>query len=835
LVTANSIVYHPVFLPDSTAVDTIITSDTVAIDNNALESEVVYTARDSIRFDVVDQKVYLFGKAKVTFETTELEAGYIEYSFKDNMVNARGIKDSLGNTVENPVFKNEAERFDCEEIAYNFETKKGKIKQVTTQVADGHIRGNVVMKDNDDVVYIKNAEYCPCKDPKASTYFKVTKLKIIKDDKIITGPGYLAIGGIPTPLAFPFGYFPNKKAGESGAGIIVPQYGESPTLGFYLLNVGYYLPIGKKFDTQILGDIYSKGSWGLKNITRYNSKYKFNGTLNFSFSKLKTSDPEFPDFAVSKEFFFRWRHNQDPKARPGSRFSANVNLGSINNFQNNFNSTNNDYLSNTFQSSISYSKSFPGKLISSSLQMNLRHNQNTVNRIVNLTLPDIAYNANRFYPFSWANKSGVKKWYDKIGMTYTANMKNDISAPDSIISLNNINGLINNNMRNGMQQRIGATTSGKLGYFTFNPAINYTERWYIQSLNKYWDNDLDTSITDTLSGFKTNRDLNMNMSITTKLYGFYEFKRGKIYQIRHVLTPSLNFRYVPAFNTDVTGFFGENASLSTYSPFDIGIYGKSPSSESGLISLNLVNNLEMKLRTPNDTLKKYKKVKILENFSFFGSYDIAKDSLNFSVIGMSGRTRLFKNLNVNYNTTFDPYAYTIEGTRFNTSAWENSGRLGRFMNGTVAVSTSLRSKNKKTGNLTSDSGSEQELNYINANPEEYIDFNIPWSLNLSYSFNFSRSFIDTGDTLTYNQTARFSGDFNLTPKWKIGFTSGYDFVDKALTYTTIDVYRDLNCWEMRFNWVPYGVRKSYNLQINIKSALLQDLKLSRRRSWYDNQ
>lgn len=784
-----------------------------------------------MRFDISNQTLYLFGNASIDYQDMSLTAAYMEYNFETREVFARGEQDSLGEIQGRPVFKDAAEEYEALEIRYNVDTKRGLIKEVTTEVVDGYVFGNRVKKDNDSIIYIEDASYCPCNDPDALTNFKVGKLKIIQDDKIITGPGYMAIGNIPTPLAFPFGYFPNKK-GEA-AGIIIPTYGESAGLGFYLLNGGYYLPLGEKFDLQLLGDIYSKGSWGVKTIMRYKERYRYNGTLNLSYSHLKFSDPEFPDFSLDKEFFIRWSHNQDPKANPNSNFKANVNAGTTTNFRNNFNANPNDYLSNTFQSNISYTRLW-GK---SNMSVSLRHSQNSNSRIVNLTLPEIVYNVNRQYPLKniAGDNRGLQKWLDKtgisnIGISGNIGVKNDISVPDSLISLNNLENL-GGEFRNGARLTLAASTSLTLfKYFTINPNFTMTERFYIQTISKRWDNAAQESITDTIQGFRMAHEHRIGVSMTTKFYTYYNMKGGAT--IRHVLTPNISFNYRPDFGTNVTGYFGENASLSTYSPFDIGIYGKPSSGQSGTIGINLINNVEMKVKDRSDSTATFKKVKLIDNFNIATSYNIFADEFNWSMISMNGRTTLFNNLNINANATVDPYGYTASGDRINNTTYlKNNGKLARLTNATIAIGTSLKAKKREE--FESDEGTEEELDFVQSNSDQYVDFSIPWSVFVNYNLMVSQFFQNGTDTLALTQSITFSGDISITQKWKIGFQSGYDFVQEDWTYTNLSVYRDMNCWEARFTWIPFGFQQSYNVQVNMKSSLLRDLKLQRRRAWFD--
>ena len=823
-----------------------------------LDERVDYHAEDSILFNLAEQKAYLYNKAYVKYGEIELKAHYIEIDFGNNLLTAKYGTDSLGNKIGKPVFKDGESESEEDEIIYNFQTKRGIIKNVRIQEGESYILVEIGKKQANDDLHIRHAKYTTCNLEHPHYYFLLSKAVVKPDDKIVSGPANLWVADIPTPLGVPFGFFPNKKGGTNG--VVIPTYGESQVLGFFLQNGGYYHKFGDKFDTQLLGDVYTKGSWSLKNISNYKVRYKYSGNTDISYTRFRQSYPEFPDFSRTTEFFIRWAHQQDATARPGTRFSANINAGTVNNFRNNFNTNTQDYLSNTFQSSINWGKTWQGKPYN--LNVSLRHNQNSINRQVNLTLPEVNFNINRqdigtIFKLDPA-RNKVMKQVQKIGINYGMLAKNEINAPDSVLRLNDMNSLLKNNMRNGMRHNLVANTQFKLfkQKFILNPAFTMTDRWYLQTIEKNWNNDLQLLRTDTIRKFSRAGDWNFSMGLTTKLYGFYGFAgklKGKHETVvRHVLTPNLSFVYRPSFSTQQTGFYGPNGSIGSYSPYDIGIFGAPPVGESGNVNLSLLNSVEMKMRDFKDTLEKsYKKVMLIENFSINSGYDIFRDSLNFSNINMAGRTTLFKSLGLNYSASYDPYHYDSEGRKVNLSEYSQTGKLGRFMNANLATSIQLASKNRKNKKFNlpgedilpeQDSIAEKEmdaqdesiLRAIRANPYAYVDFDIPWSLNLAYNLNLNRTFLAGKDTVILAQVISAVGDFNLTENWKIGFTTGYDVRQKDFTYTSVDIYRDLHCWEMQFNWIPFGPRQSYNIRVNVKASILQDLRLQRRRSWFDN-
>ncbi|MDG1477471.1 MAG: putative LPS assembly protein LptD, partial [Vicingaceae bacterium] len=721
-----------------------------------------------------------------------------------------------------PVFSENGSEVNSHEMKYNFNTKKGLIIDAVTHEGENYIHGEKIYKTPDDILYIKHGKYTTCNLRHPHYWFSANKLKIIPEDKIITGPANLVIEGVPTPLGIPFGFFPNSTKQKSG--IIIPTFGESGQYGFFLIGGGYYAAISDNLSTQITGDFYSKGSWAGNMLTNYKKRYKYTGTLNTNFSVFKNGLKEYPSYSETQNFFIRWNHTQDPKAQPNSIFSANVNFGNSENYTNNFNSTSNQYLSTSFNSSVSYKKSFAGKPYSFSL--NGYHSQNTLNKTVTVRLPELAFNLARVYPFKRKTTIGKQKLYEKIGVSYSMNTKNEVTAQDSLFSTRNLN-ILKDEFQNGMKHSIPLSTSFKLlNYFTVNPAFNYSETWYIESVRKTLNTD-STIETASVSGFERGNSYNMSISTSTRIFGMYQYRGNMIKALRHVMTPSIGFSYIPENNTGLKSYTDINGENVEYTIFEEGIYGTTNTTEAGLINLGLLNNFEMKVRNRKDSLGKDKKVKLLEALKFSTSYNVIADSLNWSNILINARTNI-KKLNLNFTGSYDPYALdsnltTGAITKVNTTELSKNGRLGRLTSANIAAGFSFRSKKTNT-QKESNYGTEQELEYIRANPSEFVDFNVPWTLNVNYNVRYSQPQY----TSSIVQTLNFSGDISLTNKWKIGARSGYDFEQKDLSYTSVDIYRDLHCWEMTFNWIPFGPRQSYLFTIRVKSALLQDLKLTRR-------
>lgn len=806
---------------DSTATDSLKVSSSKK--GSELTSEIKYHARDSIRFSVQDKKVFLYGEAQINYGDIELKAAYIEIDQETREVYAEGVADSSGNIIGTPQFKSGDQDFEAKRMRYNFTTKKGKILDVITQQGEGNLRGEQVKKTADESYYIKDGGYTTCDADEPHYMIKAKKLKVIPNDKIVSGPAFLMFEGVYTPLVVPFALFPTKPGRKSG--IIFPEYGDSPSQGFFFKNFGYYLNLGDKIDLALTGDIYTRGSYGVRLTSNYNKRYKFNGRVELSHNSLRNSRKEFPDYSVQNNFFVKWRHSQDPKARPSTSFSTDVNFGTATNFSNGLTTNAQDYLTNTFTSSISFAKRWIGKPFT--LNVNLKHSQNTNTHSVDVTLPQISFNVQRIYPFKRKNQIGKQRWYEKIGVTYNLNAENRVSTIDSVFLTRATLG----KMRNGLKHAVGVSTNIKaLKFFTINPSISYNERWFFQTLDKGWNNETQQLDVDTSYGFYSNRDVSANISLTTTVYGLVQFKKGPIRGIRHVLNPSVSFRYTPKLNADEVGYYGANGTLSRYNHDDLSIYGQAPKSNIGAINFGFGNSLEMKVRSKKDTITGFRKVKLLEALTISSGYNFFADSLNLSNISISGRTTLIEKLSVNFNMNLSPYAQDTNLRTINKWLVNETGQLTRLTTASVALNLSLNGKGRQT-DYQSNAGTDAELAQINAQKNLYVDFNIPWNATFSYNFTVNNQVKDPKQRFV--QTLQFSGDVNLTPKWKIGVTSGYDFVNNSLSYTSLSIYRDLHCWEFSMTWVPFGPQQMWSFDLKVKSSILEDLKLSRRKNAFD--
>ena len=797
--------------------------DSSQIQNNFFDDEIKQFAEDSLKLSIDGKKAFLYGNAKIEYQKTTITASYIEIDWDKNTIYASFTTDSAKNKIGIPVFTEENESFKAEEMTYNFKTKKCSVKKITTKEGEGYILGKTVKKVSDDVFYLNKGDYTTCDAEKPHFSIRANKIKIIPGKKIITGPAYLSFFRIPTPLIFPFGYFPNND--KKSSGLIIPSYGESANMGFFLKDGGYYLTLSEKMDLSLKSDIYTQGSWNLKSLLRYNNRYKYSGNLNLSYGNMKNSYVGFPDYSEKKDFNIKWSHKQDQKANPSLTFSANVEAGSSTYHRNN-SYDDNEYLKNTMSSNINLSKSWSDGFFNN-LNLSLRHSQNTSNKNISLTLPDVSLNSKRVYPLKLIGNSAKTQWYDKISIQYGMNTKNTISTTDSLLFTKNSL----SKFRNGMTHNIPISSSIKvLKYFTLTPSFNLTERWYLNRIEKTWNSNDSTLTTDTISKFTRAHDYNLSTGLNTKIYGLVEFKKSKIAGIRHVMSPNISFTYNPDFSDEKYDYYktvqiNENGETQNYSIMENGIYGSPSNRESGTINFSLGNILDMKIRNNKDTVETFKKIKLIESLGISSSYNIFSDSLNFSNIRLNARTRLLNILDITFSSDYDPYVTNTDRTnRINQFELSTNKRLARLKSFTTSIGLSI---NDKSFSADKDENKDEKKE----EGENRDFYAIPWDISANYSLTYDKghniaAFADTTQSLT------FSGNLKITKNWKIGFRSGYNFDEKELTYSSVDIYRDLHCWEMLFHWIPLGYHQSYTLTIRVKAAALRDLKYEKKKDWF---
>jgi len=818
------------------------TKDTIKKPVELLESIIQHSADSLIRQDLKNNKVTLFKNAHIHYKDIDLKAGFIEINNLTNIITAKGIKDSIGVYSELPVFKQGSQESVQDTIKFNFKSEKAKIWNLKTDQQGIIIKGEVSKKHNDSVVFIENIKLTSSQKDDPDYYIRIKKAKFIKDQKLVAGASQLVIADVPTPVVLPFIYVPMTKGRTSG--FLMPTWGENNRQGYFLQNGGYYFVVSDNLDLAVLGDIYTNGGWGLRTESSYAVRYKFSGNFNFRYENLINSLKGLDDYAKTSNYNIRWSHSQDQKASPNSRFSASVNLGSSKYYKESNNEYNtNSFLNNTLSSSVSFYKKFVGTPFNMSLS--LTHSQNTNTEQISMTLPSLQVNMDRVYPF--VGKNGAKNnAIQKTGLTYSLKGDNRINTTDEFFFKKEMF----EEAKSGLQHNLALNTNMKaFKYFTLSPNLSYKEVWYFDKLKKTFDDVENAVVTDTISGFNAFREYSTSLSLGTTFYGMFKFKKGsKIEAIRHVVRPSVSYSYRPDF-----GFYNEEVQKSAdpndiveYSPFSNGIYGSPGTGISNSLNFSVNNNIEAKVKPKDSTATESKKIILLNNLNFSSSYNMAADSLKWSPVNVSAGTSLFDNkLSVNARATLDPYAIDANGRKINTLNFDNNGSLFRLTNAGLTLNYSLSSKGSKDSksakqknaddnnsdgvfgeNLTAtNQQSEGGENEEEVKETKLFGATIPWTLKLAYALNYSNS--NRQQEISSN-SLMFSGDLDLTPKWKVGFSSGYDIKNQGFTYTQLRFSRDLDSWKLNFNWVPFGNRQTYYFFIGVKSSMLSDLKYDKR-------
>jgi lipopolysaccharide assembly outer membrane protein LptD (OstA) len=845
------LIFHCILLTGQEKVEkdtSLVKKDTVAVDSLSMKkkdppfkTKVNYEAEDSIRFSMNSKRIYMYKNSQIKYDDIELKSERVDFDMDKSIVYAKGITDTLGRQVGKPHFKQGDEEFDANDLSYNFKTRKGIIHDIVSkQDEEGFLHAEKTKKQDNGQIHMINGKYTTCNLPHPHFYLALTKAIAIPNEQIVAGPAYIVMEDIPLPIGIPFGFFPSKR--NSTSGVLLPTYGEEAQRGFYLRNGGYYFALSDHFDARLTGDIYSKGTWGAAVASNYRKRYKFSGNLNLRYYRNRIGE-EGPTQQKSTDFSIVWSHGQEAQANPYRRFSANVNYSSQK-----FDRTHNytdpaQFLTNQKQSSISYNQSWPNNS-PVNLSVNLRHSQNSRNNSVNLTLPTVAFNVNRIYLFRGKDGSSGN-WWDDLSISYTSSLENRITAhEDSLFTPQTLR-----RMENGFRHSIPFGTSIKIWKklnINLSPSLNYngmaysnyTKRRSVRFYDAENDTFLNKVVIDTISKFTYAQGFapSLSLSANPTWYGMFRFKeKAKIQAIRHVLRPTVGLGFVPSlkgFAPDYNRTFIDNdGQIRTYSIYERNIYGTPSSSntKSGSLSIGLFNNLEMKVRSAKDTVTGERKIKIIDNLNFNTSYNIFADSMGWSPVSIGGSTTLFEGMSINISGSMDLYSIKRHVTgnqvilrRDKEFEFSANKRLGRLTS--LSFSTGYRFQSKQGTDKKSE-GEEQTVR------NDYDYFKIPWQFSIDYDFTYSKPY----DKSEFMQTFRFSGDFSLTPKWKVNFNSGYDVKANKFSYTTIGVDRDLHCWVMTFNCSPFGETKFYSFQINVRSSILKDIKYDKRKSIYDYQ
>ncbi len=823
---ADSLVSDSIYV-DSLSSDSLVQTINPTETSDDFEADVLYKADDTTFIDLVNQEIHLINNAELKYQDIELKAYYIIINLKNSTITAFGKIDSLGELIGKPAFKEGEETYLSRHMIYNFKTKKARIKDVFMEQGETFMFAEDVKMINPKVMTTRNYRFSTCNNPEHQHYYlNISKAKYLADDKIVGGFSYLVVANTPLPVGLPFAYFPLTKGKK--AGVIPPTFGESPTLGFFLQNGGYYFPINNKVDLAIRGDIYSLGSWALSANSNYAKIYKYNGNVNIRYSNQRFGDKEAADFRVNKDFLINWSHSQNPLARPGTTFSASVNAGTSTALANtSFNST--DFLQNSLNSSVNYGKTFAGKPYS--FNTSLRHSQNTRDKSISLTLPDATFNVQRIQPFERKKKIGADRWYEQIGVSYLAQFSNQINGTDSTL----FKGDLLEKMNLGVIHRIPINVSiPVLKYFPVTPGLNYEERWYFRSVNQQYNIEENRVDLDTTYGFFATRNYDFNIAVRTNLYGTYQTKKGKIAAVRHSFFPSFGFNYRPDFSTNSKYYgdvqidsIGNTRKYFRFSPTTI---GQPPAGKQGALNMNFDNNLEAKIRTKSDTGVVLKKIKIIDSFRFGTSYNIAADSLKWAAVAFNGRTTFGNNFQVQYGTTYDFYDKDLNGNRINQFLVNTQGKFWEQQSAFLTFSGSYQKNTQPQ--IDPSLGTPQEIDYITRNLAYFVDFNVPFNFGFNYNLNITRP-RTVRERTQITQALSVQGDVLISQFWKVVVNTGYDFKSKQITTTNINILRDLHCWELGVSLIPFGQRQSYILTFRPKASLLQSLRLTRQRNWFD--
>ena len=870
-------------LPDTTKKDTVPV-DTSA-NSNVLDAPVKYEAKDSIVFDYRNSRAHLYGESKVNYQNLELDAEEIDISIDSSLVYAAGRKDSTGVVQGKPLFKQGTDEYEPDKIAYNFKTRKAFVTNVYTQEGEGFMQTIDGKRDSSGVMYIRHGKYTTCDAEHPHFYLSLSRAKMHPGKNVIFGPAHIVVEDVPLPLALPYGFFPFKSKYSSG--FIMPTYGDETNRGFYLRDGGYYFAINDYVDMKLLADIYTKGSWSLSAQSTYRRRYKYNGSLYVSYQYTHEGEKNFPDEVTSKSFKVTWSHRQDAKANPTQSFSASVNFATSSYERNNLTSMYNpeSYTQSTRTSSLSYSKTFPNIGLTLSGSFNL--SQNVRDSSISVTLPNLTISMNRFYPFKRRKMAGKERWYEKIAMSYTGNITNSINTKENLLFKSSLI----KDWRNGMRHQIPISASFSiLKYINVNPSFNFTDRMYSHKVMQSWDIDNQRVRRDTIYGFYNVYNFNMSLSANTKIYGFFypmPWAGGKkIKAIRHVFTPTISFSYAPDFSKPAFGFYDSyvktdangNVSTVSYSPFAGGTYGTVGTGMTGNVSVDISNNVEMKINSKRDSTG-VKKISLIDEFGLNMSYNMAAKVRPLSDLNMRVRLKLTKSYTFSMNAVFATYAYEFDqngNVRVGEKTEYSQGRFGRFQGMSQNLSYTFNNQSfKKLLGLFSKSRSsidankddeededeydedEDDMEMQNVDPERrkgrmgakedknageidedgYLKFSMPWSLSVSYGITMreNTSAPINPERMRYpykfTQTLNFSGNVRISEGWNINFSSGYDFNYKKLSMTTASLSRDLHCFSMSASMVifPYT---SYNFTFACKAGTLADALKWRKQSSY---
>lgn len=848
------------------------------VSGDAIDATVTYKAQGYKKNDLASRRVYLIDQAEVNYQSIYLKADSIVLDMDLAMVFASGRIDSTGRLTGKVIFREGQESYEVDSLRYSFKSTRAIISNIVTRQQEGFLHSSLTKKQDDGTLHFKSSSFTTCDAEHPHFRIEMPRAKIYPDEKIVSGPAYLVIEDIPLPLVVPFFYFPVQK--KLASGIVMPRYGQEQQRGYFLSEGGYYFAGNDYFDLKTTGSIYTNGTWLGTAATRYNLRYRFSGGLSFSYANNISGNKGLPDYTKARNYRVTWNHSQDPKANPGSRLSASVNMSSSS-----FDRANTyeplDNVTTTRQSSVSYTKTWAGTPFNFSASMN--HNQNNANKTVSLNLPRASLNMSRIYPLKGKRHVGPTKWYQDLQLQYSAQFDNQINTYDSLLFTNRVW----ENAKMGFKHEIPLSLQLRpFNNFSISPSLRYTGVLYPYKIQKIWVPDyfdpetnqiVPRLLIDTIGGLSYGQAINPSISagFSPQIFGFYEFRNSasrRLQQVRHVMRPSIGFSYIPYIKGLSTDMYRDVqvdtlGNIRSYSIFENSLFGTpSLSQRSGGISLSLVNILEAKVFEKNDTTGKAKKIRLIENLGVSTSYNIFADSMRWSRVNMSFRTMLFEQLGISASAMFDPYAIDDQGMRIAKFAYQADNKLLRLENISASLDFDLRrllglgqgtsgtGRGQSSGRAGGRQGGDSEQDALPGREPSsgqpllsrptgleldeygYAVIDMPWTMSVAYNFNLTKGFNRNEGVVetTIRQQFTLIGTLKIADKTDINYTTGYDISGKQITMTRIGIRRDLHCWHMSFNWIPTGYLKSWDFTIRINSAMLQDLKYERRKDYREN-
>ena len=811
------------------------------ISKDSLEAPLKYAAEDSAVVLIKDKKILLYGKTKTDYKDITLTAPKVEVDQQTQIVTAVNSKDSTGAVKETAHFKSGETDFTSDTIRYNFKTQVGLTKNTFTMQGEFLVIAEQAKKVNGNTTFAKRAIFTTCLLDDPHFGIRTNKMKVISNKLAISGPAHLEFEGVPIPIYLPFGFYPLSHGVHSG--LLPPQFATNEQFGLGLEGLGYYKVLSPYWDVKVYGNVYSYGGWSVNVNPTYRKRYRYSGVFNISTQSTKQNFKGDPDFLKNKSFFITWSHSVDGKARPGTTFSANVNAGSTK-FNQLIPNSNRLNFQNQLGSSITYSKSWANKPYNLTLSAN--HNQNNATRLINVSLPDAGFSVSTLYPFQRKDQVGAVKWYEKLGIGYSGTFRNQVSFYDTAFKLKDLI----DTLQWGAQHSFPISISLPPilgGAVIVSPSVSYSQVWIAQKFRRKWNTATQKADTIITKGFFTDHQASFALSFSTALYGTYQFKHSRIVALRHVIRPSLSMNYKPDLSKQ--HFYTDTISPGfayRMSEYEGGLYGGFGEGRTGGLSFQLDNNLEMKVKSKKDTIDK--KIKLIDGYGFSTGYNFLRDSMKLDFVSIYLRTTLFEKISITANTVLDPYQADARGGDISKYAWQGGKfKLGRLTYGSISMSTNFSSKPKdQKKDADRKKQTEQRLNdpsviadqqrlmdYMQQNPAEFVDFNIPWQVSLGYSLFFSTRLKEdlSGFEKKFSSNVNFTGSFNLTPKWNFSVNGYYDFDTKKLQTFQMAINREMHCWQLSINVTPVGLYRSFNFSISPKASVLQDLKINRTRSF----